>query len=163
MRAATVATLRALKDRFYVPNNAVLTLAGDLDPVQGRRVVQGRQRDQIPDDRRDLVLPGLFLLAAAKLLALERRQGLLGRQPLVEEDDGPGHRLFQPGREGARLLGPRPGTSVHAEGIADDDLADVVPGDEVLQFGVGVEVRKSLREVDGAVLKGQARHFGKDG
>jgi zinc protease len=32
VRAATVATLRALKDRFYVPNNAALFVGGDVTP-----------------------------------------------------------------------------------------------------------------------------------
>ena len=49
------------------------------------------------------------------------------------KDDGQADGGGQPGGEIPRLLRSRPGRPVHAQGIADDDLADPVLGDEIAE------------------------------
>lgn len=41
IRAASLADVRAFYQRYYVPSNATLVIAGDFDPAEARRLVEG--------------------------------------------------------------------------------------------------------------------------
>jgi len=125
--AASLEDVAAFFRTYYAPNNAVLSVVGDVDPAQARAWVE-RYFGQIPANR---AIPPLGDMSLPPVIGSESRELVEDRVPLTRHFFGfraprMGDRRFDALEVAAQILAGGKGSRLHRRLVRDEHIAQDV-------------------------------------